>query len=101
MGLWFATKDVKYRFDLLENPALGVDNNAKDNQGTFPNGLLVNPPFHPGGWTTDYENTFAFVLYGLAKLIASTPQKAAEYGLSAATANSLKRIVWARSTIAF
>jgi hypothetical protein len=91
LALWYATKDPKYRFDLLENTALGVDNNAKYNQGTFPTGILGNSPFHHGGWTTDYENTHAFVLYGLAKLIVGNPQSAAAYGLSATTADSIKK----------
>ncbi len=91
LSLWFASKDPKYRFDLLENPALGKNATAVFNQGEFPSGILANSPFHHGGWTTDYENVHAYVLYGLAKLIAATPQTAATYGLSAATADSLKQ----------
>lgn len=91
LALWFASKDAKYRFDLLDNPALGSDPNAVFNQGTFPTGIMGNSPFHHGGWTTDYENVHAYVLYGLAKLIAGNPQSAAAYGLTAVTADSLRK----------
>ncbi len=91
LALWFASKDPKYRFDLLDNPALGRNGTAVFNQGEFPTGILANSPFHHGGWTTDYENVHAFVLYGLPKLIAGTPATAAAYGLTPAVADSLKR----------
>lgn len=99
-ALWFATKDTAYKFDLLDNPALGRSPNAMFNQGEFPTGLMASPlsstkndpvgPFMPGGWPTDYENTHVFTTYGLAKLVAETPQKAAAYGLSPEVADSLK-----------
>lgn len=91
LALWFATKDAKYRSDLLEDPALGSDPLAGFNQGTFPTGLLAHPPFHHGGWTTDYENTHAYVLYGLSKLIVGSPTTAAAYGVPAVVADSIKK----------
>lgn len=90
LALWFATKDPAYRKDLLEDPALGRAPLAVYNDGEFPYGLLGNSPFHTG-WPTDYENNYAFTLYGLAKLILATPQKAAEYGLTQVVADSLKK----------
>jgi len=98
-ALWFATKDTTYKFDLLDNPALGKSPNAQFNQGEFPTGLMAQAvagstggvgPFMPGGWPTDYENTHVFTTYGLAKLVVETPQKAAAYGLSPEVADSLK-----------
>ena len=69
-ALWFATKDAKYRYDLLENPALGTNPTAMYNQGFFPTGLLALPskPFSHMGWTTDFQNIQSFVTYGLVKL---------------------------------
>lgn len=91
LGLWFATKDKRFGFDLVENPALGTSGTAVFNQGEFPGGIMSRVPFHHGGWTTDYENVHAFVLYGLAKLIVGSPEKAAAYGIAPATADSLKQ----------
>ncbi|MDB5106199.1 MAG: glycoside hydrolase family 9 [Fibrobacteres bacterium] len=91
LALWFATKDARYKFDLLENPALGKNATAVFNQGEFPAGIMANSPFHHGGWTTDYENVHAFVLYGLAKLITESPGTAASYGLTPAVADSLRK----------
>ncbi len=94
LAMWYVTKDARYRKDLLEDPSLGQNNLSMFNQGTFPTGLLgnhSNVPFHAGGWPTDYQNTHAFTLFGLVKLIVDKPEVAALYGLSAATADSLKK----------
>lgn len=96
LALWFATKDARFRKDLLEDPARGTNNLAMFNQGIFPTGLLAhdaNRPFHPGGWTSDYQNTFVYVLYGLSKLITGKPETAAAYGLSPVVADSLNKDV--------
>ncbi len=93
-ALWYATKDPRYRKDLLEDPAMGANPLSMYNQGTFPTGLLANKnsvPFHAGGWPTDFQNTHAYTLFGLVKLILDKPDVAAAYGLTAATADSLKQ----------
>ena len=90
LALWFATKDPAYRFDLLENKALGNAPNAVFNKDEFPSGLLGNSPFY-AGWPTDYENNYALTQYGLAKLIVGNHQTAAQYGLTPAVADSLKQ----------
>ncbi len=94
LALWYATKDPRFRKDLLENTALGSDNTAQFNQGIFPAGLLAygnGRPFAPGGWTSDYQNTFVYVLYGLSKLIVGNHATAAAYGISATVADSLNQ----------
>ena len=91
-ALWYATKDPRFRRDLLEDPARGTSPTAVDNQGYFPTGILAydnNRPFHPGGWVNDYENTFVYVLYGLSKLITGNHATAQAYGLSPTVADSL------------
>jgi len=90
LALWFATKDTTYKYDLLDNPALGRAPLSVFNDGEFPYGLLGNSPFHTG-WPTDYQNNYAFTLYGLAKLIVNTHAQAAEYGISPVVADSLKK----------
>ncbi len=95
-ALWYATKDPRFRKDLLEDPARGTDNLAQFNQGTFPTGLLAvgnGKPFAPGGWTSDYQNTFVYTLYGLSKLILGNHATAAAYGISAPVADSLNQDV--------
>lgn len=91
LSLWFATKDSSYRFDLLDNKALGTNGTAQFNQGEFPSGMLAATPFHHGGHTTDYENIHAFVIYALAKLIVNNPTTAASFGLNAVVADSIKK----------
>ncbi|HLP40219.1 MAG TPA: glycoside hydrolase family 9 protein, partial [Fibrobacteria bacterium] len=90
LALWYASKDPRFGKDLVSNPDLGSNPTAVFNDGEFPSGIMAKVPYHHGGWTTDYENAHAFVLYGLVKLIVGTPAQAAAHGLSAALADSLK-----------
>lgn len=84
LALWFATKDPAYGFDLLENPAIRVNGNPHV-PGYFPGGHMgTNKYFNAGGWTTDYEQIHAFVLYGLARLILKDDATATQYGLTSA-----------------
>lgn len=89
-SLWYVTKDPRFRFDLLEDPAKGVAPNARFNKDEFPTGMLAARPFYHGGWMTDYENYYTFVIYGMHKLILRDHATAAQYGLSPAVADSLK-----------
>jgi hypothetical protein len=90
LALWYATKDPVYGFNLLKNTALGSIGHAAPGNGGylefFPAGHLASSgsPFHHGGWTTDYEQTHVFVLYGLAKLILKDDATAAQFGLTPA-----------------
>jgi hypothetical protein len=94
LALWYVTKDPRYRKDLLEDPLLGENKLSHYNQGTFPTGLLGNRnsvPFHAGGWPTDFQNTHAYTLFGLVKLILDKPEVAATYGLTTIATESLKK----------
>lgn len=85
LALWFLTKDERYRFDLLENTSIH-DNRVTSqyDNAFFAAGHMGNTSgFHHGGWTTDYQQVHAFVLYGLGKLILGSENIAAEYGINA------------------
>jgi hypothetical protein len=91
-ALWFATRDSRFGYDLLENKSLGNNVYATFTQGLFPTGFLArgtNSFFHPGGWPTDFDNIHVFVLYGLAKLILPDAATAMNYGVSSAIRDSL------------
>ncbi|MDY3921214.1 MAG: glycoside hydrolase family 9 protein [Hallerella porci] len=91
LGLWYATKDSSYAFDLYKNPA--INNNAdnyKYNLPYFKGGYLGHTSgFYPGGWMTDYENVHAYVLFAFAKLILPTIAKAQSYGIAAEERDTL------------
>jgi hypothetical protein len=90
LGLWFLTKQDRFRYDLYENPAINNNTTSQYNQGEFPGGHMgQGRGFHHGGWTTDYEQIHAFVLYGFAKLILSSEAKASEYGITPIVRDSL------------
>jgi hypothetical protein len=69
LSLWYATGNFRFGSDLMKKTA------AK--------------PFHHGGWTTDYGNIHAFVLYGFAKLILPDPITASKYGIAGGARDSL------------
>lgn len=90
LALWFASGEERFGFDLWRNTALGTISNAQFNDGVFAAGLLAyRNPFHHGGWTTDYEQVHAFVLYGFAKLILRDIATAASFGLTTIERDSL------------
>ena len=93
LALWFATKDARFRKDLLEDPARGTNTLSVFNQGDFPTGILAhdgNRPFHPGGWTyglpehlrlrplrpvqADYEQAGPAAAYGIERGGGRFPQ---------------------------
>jgi hypothetical protein len=88
LALWFVTKEERFGYDLYRNKAIRVNNNVFDD-GNFPAGHMGREPFHHGGWTTDYEQINAFVLYAFAKLILPSVATATGYGVSAASRDSL------------
>ncbi len=89
LALWFATKESRFRFDLLEDSTLYANPYAAFNAGEFPSGLLGKRPFHHGGWTSDFETLNAFVMYAMAKLVLINEATALEYGLAADVRDSL------------
>jgi len=89
LALWYATGESRFGFDLLQNPALGQNPLAAYNQGEFPTGLMGISQFNPGGWPTDFENAYPFVVYGLAKLILPDAATATRFGVPSATRDSL------------
>ncbi|MBD3240730.1 MAG: glycoside hydrolase, partial [Chitinivibrionales bacterium] len=89
-GMYAASGDERFGFDLWRNTALGALSNAQFNDGVFAAGLLAyRNPFHHGGWTTDYEQVHAFVLYGFAELILRDNATAASFGLTDMERDSL------------
>lgn len=90
LALWFLTKDKRFQYDLLENKSILSNPNAIYNDGEFPAGHFGNPSgFHHGGWTTDYEQIHAPVMYAFAKLILGSEATAASYGINATVRDSL------------
>jgi hypothetical protein len=89
LALWYATGESRFGFDLLQNPALGYNPLAPYNSGEFPSGLMGSSPFTHGGWTTDYEEGYTFIVYGLAKLILPDAATASRFGIPNATRDSL------------
>ena len=93
-ALWYVTKDPRYRKELLEDPGARHEH---------PQHVQPGQPSPRASWPTRTaslpcgrmahgfpEHPF-YTLYGLVKLILDKPEEAATYGLSAATADSLKK----------
>lgn len=90
LALWVLTKDKRFGYDLLENKSIFTNNTAQYNDGEFPAGHFGNPSgFHHGGWTTDYQQIHAPVMYAFAKLVLGTEARAAQYGISPTARDSL------------
>lgn len=92
LALWYATGDTTYRYDLYKNLKIfDNENNYKNNLEYFRGGFLGNESgFYQGGWTQDYENVHAYVLFALKKLILDDPDKAENtFGLSAQERDTL------------
>ncbi|MGL1936637.1 MAG: glycoside hydrolase family 9 protein [Fibrobacterales bacterium] len=85
LGLWYATKDPKYKYDLLENPEYGEDAEYgyDGNEHIFKYGMLASngSGFYPGGWVSDYQNIHAQVAASLYLLIYRNEETAKEYGI--------------------
>ena len=86
VALWYATegKDTTYAYDLYRNMAIN-DNSDQyqwDDHAFFKAGYLGHKSgFYPGGWMTDYENVFAYVLFSMAKLILPDAATASKFGV--------------------
>ena len=86
VALWYATegKDTTYAYDLYRNMAIN-DNSDQyqwDDHAYFKAGYLGHKSgFYPGGWMTDYENVFAYVLFSMAKLILPDAATASKFGV--------------------
>ena len=86
VALWYATegKDSTYAYDLYRNMAIN-DNSQQyqwDDHAFFKAGYLGHPSgFYPGGWMTDYENVFSYVLFSMAKLILPNDSTAIKFGV--------------------
>ncbi len=85
VALWYATggTDSTYAYDLYKNTAINSnEENYKWNLPYFRAGYLGHPSgFYPGGWMTDYENVFSYVLFSMAKLILPNDSTAAKFGV--------------------
>ena len=89
LALWFATGQERFGYDLWQNSSIRVNANARFNDGEFPAGHMGREPFHHGGWTTDYQQVNAYVLFGFAKLILPDVATAARYGITSEIRDSL------------
>ena len=85
VALWYATggTDTTYAYDLYKNTAINSNEaNYKWNLPYFRAGYLGHQSgFYPGGWMTDYENVFSYVLFSMAKLILPNDTTAAKFGV--------------------
>ena len=89
VGLFYATKDTAYLYDIAENPALRGGQSKLDfaygnPQGFFRGGWFTfkQAGFFKDGANTDWASTFTFALYAFYKLILKDEATAASYGIS-------------------
>jgi hypothetical protein len=97
-GLWYATGDTAYKFDLMGNTAYGNYPAARINasqkeffwagflSSKYTNGHL----FSPGGWVMDYQNTFVHSIWMMWKMFYRNDTLAAKWGIGAAEAKDVR-----------
>ncbi len=85
VALLWATHDTTYKFDLIENPALGNKGNPYFTYGTFPGGWVVNSnsTLQKGGTNTSYANVHTITLWAFYKMILKDPAVALACGFDA------------------
>ena len=86
IALHYATyeksKKMDYLNDAAEDKTINDNENAKYHLAYFPAGWLgVRTGFTPAGWTTDYENRHAIVLYAFYKLLLADKATAEKFGI--------------------
>lgn len=95
-GLWYATGDTAYKYDLMGNPAYGNNPGAVANASQrefFPAGFMAmhaSRLFSPGGWVMDYQNTFSHTTWALWKLFYRTDSLASTWKVPAADAQLVR-----------
>lgn len=95
-GLWYATGDTTYKYDLMGNPAYGSNPGAVANPSQrefFPGGFMAmhaSKLFSPGGWVMDYQNTFSHTTWALWKLFYRTDSLASTWKIPAADAQLVR-----------
>src|ERR1035437_440044 len=93
-GLWYATGDTSYKFDLMENTTYGNNPGYIYNVETFKAGFLAmhaSKLFSPGGWMMDYQNTFIHPVWALWDLFYKTDAIAAKWKISATEAQDIRK----------
>ena len=95
VSLWYATGDTIYAYDLYKNPEMNTNGHAKYDLAFFPKGILAMDQGFNNSWATDYQNLFAYVLFGIQKLILNDPDYEAKYNISKAERDSLSMRVMA------
>ncbi|QQS05771.1 MAG: glycoside hydrolase family 9 protein [Fibrobacterota bacterium] len=92
-GLWYATGDTTYKFDLMGNTTYGTNPGYIYNRETFRAGFMAihsSKLFSPGGWVMDYQNTFLHPVWLMWKHIYQTDAMAAKWGIGAAEAQDTR-----------
>jgi hypothetical protein len=93
-GLWYATGDTSYKFDLMENTTYGNNPGYIYNVETFKAGFMAmhaSKLFSPGGWMMDYQNTFIHPVWALWDLFYKTDAIAAKWGISTTEAQDIRK----------
>ncbi len=93
-GLWYATGDTAYKFDLMGNTTYGNNPLSVFNFETFKAGFLAMHTSHlfsPGGWVMDYQNTFIHPIWALWDLFYKTDVLAAKWGIPQAEAIDMRK----------
>jgi hypothetical protein len=97
-GLWYATGDTSYRFDLMDNTTYGNYPAAKINASQkefFWGGFLSSKHtngnlFSPGGWVMDYQNTFIHTIWLMWDKFFKTDTMAGKWGIPATEAQDVR-----------
>ena len=108
-GLWYATGDTSYKFDLMENTKFSVNANycaagsncyANNLEFVAPAGFMGGDKgnmgngsglFSPGGWPMDYQNTFIHTTWALWDLFYKTDTLAAKWGIPSSDAQDFRK----------
>ncbi|NLB64316.1 MAG: glycoside hydrolase [Fibrobacter sp.] len=89
IALLYATQDTMYLYDAVENPALSEGQNKHDfmhdrnGAGAFRGGWFAHkePTLLKSGKNTSWANAYTYTLYAFYKLILSSADRAAQYGI--------------------
>jgi|GEM_PF-1180883 len=92
-GLWVATGDTSYKYDLMDNTSYGNNTGAVFNLETFHAGFLARHAsklFSPGGWVMDYQNNFIHTVWLLHDMVYRTDSLAARWQVPVADAQDMR-----------
>ena len=95
-GLWYATGDTSYKYDLMGNKTYGNIPGATANESQlefFPAGFMAmkGDLFSPGGWPMDYQNTFIQTSWALWDLFYKNDTLASKWGIPASDAQLVRK----------